>query len=120
LTSLARTGLDGTTDDVFTLSRLGLEGRAARAQTTARILATAPSFASFGPIVETIEEWFDGNGLPGHLAGSAIEPIARVLAVAIAVEALREGDAARRIAAAAGTRLDPAVVAAYLAADIPS
>jgi response regulator RpfG family c-di-GMP phosphodiesterase len=120
LTSLGRTGLDGTTDDIFTLSRLGLEGRAARAQTTARIVATAPSFASFAPVVGTIEEWYDGSGLPGHLAGTGIEPIARVLAVAIAVEALREGDAPRRIAGAAGTRLDPAVVAAYLAANIPS
>lgn len=116
LTSLARTGLDGSADDVFTLSRLGLESRAARAETTARILATAPSFAFLGPVVGAIEEWYDGSGLPHHRAGAAIDPIARILAVAVAAEALRAADAPRRIAAAAGTRLDPAVVAAYLAA----
>jgi response regulator RpfG family c-di-GMP phosphodiesterase len=120
LTALARTGQDGSADDVFTLSRLGIESRAGRAATSAQILATAPSFAAFVPIVGAIEEWYNGAGLPARLAGEEIDPLARVLAVAIAAEALSAetltaGDARRRIKAAAGTRLDPGMVEAYLA-----
>jgi response regulator RpfG family c-di-GMP phosphodiesterase len=118
LTALARTGTDGSTDDIFTLSRLGLEARAARAQTAARILQTAPSFAAYAPSVRATEEWFDGSGLPDGAAGEAIDPIARVLAVAIAAEALTAPDASRRIAGAGGTRLDPAVVRAYLGTEV--
>jgi response regulator RpfG family c-di-GMP phosphodiesterase len=123
LTALARTGNDGSADDVFTLTRLGLESRAARASAAARIVSTGPTFAAFAPAVGAIEEWYDGSGLPDHRAGAAIELTARVLAVAIAAEALTAGeltaaDAGRRIAAAAGSRLDPAVVRAYLAADV--
>src|SRR5450755_3544330 len=123
LTALARTGNDGSADDVFTLTRLGLESRAARASAAALIVSTGPAFAPFAPAVGAIEEWYDGSGLPDHRAGAAIELTARVLAVAVAAEALTAGeltaaDAGRRIAAAAGSRLDPAVVRAYLAADV--
>ena len=117
LTALGRTGRDGTADDIFTLSRLGLESRAAQAEAAARVLATAPSFAAYAPIVGGTEEWYDGSGLPGRQAGTAIDPISRVLAVAIAADALTARDAARRIAAAAGSRLDPDVVRAYLDTD---
>jgi HD-GYP domain-containing protein (c-di-GMP phosphodiesterase class II) len=82
-------------------------------------LAASPAFASFAPSIGATEEWYDGSGLPQHRAGDAIDPLARVLAVAIAADALTAGDAPQRIASAAGTRLDPAVVAAYLAADVP-
>ena len=121
LTALARTGNDGSADDVFTLTRLGLEARAERAVATAQIVSTGPAFAPFAPILAAAEEWYDGSGLPGHVAGAAIDPAARVLAVAIAADALgadslTSADAPRRIAAAAGTRLDPAVVDAFLAA----
>lgn len=121
LTALARTGNDGSADDVFTLTRLGLEARAERAIASAHIISTGPAFAPFTPILGAVEEWYDGSGLPGHQAGTAIDPAARVLAVAIAADALGSdaltaADASRRIAAAAGTRLDPAVVGAYLAA----
>jgi response regulator RpfG family c-di-GMP phosphodiesterase len=115
LTALARTGHDGSANDVFTLTRLGLEARSARAATSARILQRAPAYAAYAPAVRAIEEWYDGSGLPDGLAGTDIDPIARVLAVAIAGDALTTGDAARRIAAAAGNRLDPDAVAAYLA-----
>jgi response regulator RpfG family c-di-GMP phosphodiesterase len=123
LTALARTGGDGTADDVFTLTRLGLESRAARALAAAEIVSTGQSFAPFAPILGALEEWFDGSGLPGNLAGAAIDPAARVLSVAIAAEALgadilTAADAPRRIAAAAGTRLDPAIVDAYLAVSL--
>jgi response regulator RpfG family c-di-GMP phosphodiesterase len=114
LTALARTGHDGSADDVFTLTRLGLEARGARASMSARILRCAPAYAALAPVVGAIEEWYDGSGLPDGLAGGAIDPIARVLAVAIAADALSAGDASRRIRAAAGTRLDPDVVSAYL------
>ncbi len=120
LTALARTGNDGGADDVFTLTRLGLESRAVRALATAHIVSAGATFGPFAPILGAIEEWYDGSGLPGHQAGAAIDPSARVLAVAVAAEALgadgqTAGDAPRRIAAAAGTRLDPVVVDAYLA-----
>jgi response regulator RpfG family c-di-GMP phosphodiesterase len=115
LTAVARTGRDGSADDVFTLSRLGLESRAARAAASARILETAASYADFAPVACAIEEWVDGSGLPHGRVGAEIDPIARVLAVAIAADALTAPDATRRIGAAAGSRLDPDVVAAYLA-----
>lgn len=114
LTAVARNSNDGSADDIFMLTRLGSEARATRAKTSARILAAAPTFAEFGPIVGSIEEWYDGTGFPDRRGGEDIDPIARVLAVAIAAEAITAPDAARRIRAAAGTRLDPAVVAAYL------
>lgn len=119
LTALARIGGAGNTDEIFSLSRLGLESRAAQAQSAARILQTAPSFAPFADTVGATQEWYDGSGLPDKLAGSAIDPLARILAVALAAEAVVAGNAEQRIEAAAKTRLDPAVVAAYLAARIP-
>ena len=118
LTALARTGKDFSADDVFTLSRLGLEARASQACTAAHILSAAPAFESFAAIVGATEEWYDGSGLPAQYANDAIDPIARLLAVAIAAEAVTAGDAPRRIKAAAGTRLDPNMVAAYLAAGV--
>jgi response regulator RpfG family c-di-GMP phosphodiesterase len=118
LTALTKTGLDGSADDVFTLSRLGLETRGAAANLAAEVLLAAPGYAQFAPIVGAIEEWYDGTGLPHGHAREDIDPIARVLAVAIAADAITAGDARRRIAAAAGTRLDPAVVDAYVAAGL--
>jgi response regulator RpfG family c-di-GMP phosphodiesterase len=120
LTALARTGHDGSADDVFTLTRLGLEARAERAIATAQIISTGAAFAPFAPTLAALDEWYDGSGLPGHVAGTAIDPAARVLAVAVAADALGAAsltlaNAPRRIAAAAGTRLDPAVVDAFLA-----
>jgi response regulator RpfG family c-di-GMP phosphodiesterase len=116
LTALTKTGLDGGADDVFTLSRLGLETRAAAARNAALVLAAAPSFAEFAPIVGAIEEWYDGSGLPDGRAGSAIDPVARILAVAVAADAVSAGEARQRITAAAGKRLDPVAVEAYFAA----
>jgi response regulator RpfG family c-di-GMP phosphodiesterase len=118
LTALGRTNADGRADDVFTLSRLGLESRAAEADVSARILATVPAFESFAAAVGSTEEWYDGSGLPHHRANVTIDPIARVLAVAIAADAVTADDAPRRIAAAAGTRLDPAIVAAHLGLEL--
>jgi len=116
LTALGRTGRDGGADDVFTLSRLGIESRAAQATDAANILRCAPSFAEFADIVGATEEWFDGTGLPDGRAGAQIDPIARVLAVAIAADAVTAGDADRRIKAAGGARLDPTMVNAYFTA----
>jgi hypothetical protein len=120
LTALARTSQDGSSEDIFTLSRLGLESRAAGARGAADVLlAAGPTFAAFAPTIGAIEEWYDGSGLPDHLVGARIDPLARVLAVAIAADAVTAGDARRRIAAAAGSRLDPAVVKAYLGTERP-
>jgi HD-GYP domain-containing protein (c-di-GMP phosphodiesterase class II) len=118
LTAVARIGRDGSADDAFGLSRLGLESRAAQAQDAVRILATAPGFAEYAPIVGATEEWYDGSGLPSRAKGEAIDRTARILAVALAAEAVTASDARSRIAAAGGTRLDPQIVAAYLAAEV--
>jgi hypothetical protein len=118
LTALARTGHDGSADDIFTLSRLGLESRAAAAVRAARMLEAATAYAEFAPIIGAIEEWYDGSGLPAGRGAATIDPIARVLAVAIAADAVTAADARRRITAAGGSRLDPAIVKAYLAADL--
>jgi len=119
LTALARISRDGSRDDIFILSRLGTESRAAQAQTAARILETTLAFAPFAPVVGTTEEWYDGSGLPSQAAGAAIDPLTRIITVALAAEAVVANDADERIRRAAGTRLDPEIVAAYLAAELP-
>ncbi len=116
-TALARTSVDGITDDAFSLSRLGRDARAAQAHAAASILRTTPAFFPFAAIVEATEEWFDGSG-PLQRANREIDPLARIIAVALAAEAISAGDVRLRIAAASGTRLDPAIVAAYLAAEV--
>jgi HD-GYP domain-containing protein (c-di-GMP phosphodiesterase class II) len=75
-----------------------------------------------------VAEWFDGSGLPQRRKGENIPPLARLLAVALAADAMdayaqqRPGanlpDVPIRLGAAAGTQFDPAMVAAYAAARV--
>jgi len=112
-------------DDYDPLSRLGREARAADAQTARRIVSVSPAFAAFAPILAATAEWFDGTGLPSRRAGNDIPALARLLAVAIAADAMERSPAALvtgnlpdipvRLAAAAPTQFDPAMVAAYVA-----
>jgi putative nucleotidyltransferase with HDIG domain len=77
-------------------------------------------------IVRHHHEWFDGSGYPDGLQGRAVEPLARVLAVADAFDAItsdrpyrvagRPDEALREIRAGAGTQFDPAVVRATVRA----
>jgi len=126
LTSLGRLRGDRRADDFDPLARLGREARAAASASAAQTLSSAPAYAPYAAIVAQTEEWFDGKGLPTRRKGEAIDPIARVLAVAVAADALQGSmyanaangypEASARIAVAAGTQFDPAVVAAYLKA----
>lgn len=78
------------------------------------------------PFVRHHHEWFDGNGYPDRLAGSAIPLEARIIAVAEAFDSMTSeksykapvsAEVAReRIRAATGTQFDPAVVRAWLSA----
>jgi putative nucleotidyltransferase with HDIG domain len=54
----------------------------------ARILSPIPAFASALPIVRHHHEHWDGTGYPDGLAGEEIHPLARVLAVADAYDAM--------------------------------
>jgi response regulator RpfG family c-di-GMP phosphodiesterase len=126
LTSLGRVRGDRRADDFDPLARLGREARAASAASAAQILSSAPAYEPYAAIVAQTEEWFDGKGLPARRKGEAIDATARVLSVALAADALHGSmyanaangypEAPARIAAAAGTQFDPAVVAAYLKA----
>lgn len=125
LTSLGKLHGEMRGDDYDPLSRLGREARAADAITAAQIVASAPSYAAFAEILAAVAEWHDGSGLPEHRKGARIDPLARILAVAMAAESLADSQYAQpekgypappvRIAAAAGTQFDPVVVEAYLA-----
>jgi response regulator RpfG family c-di-GMP phosphodiesterase len=115
LMSLGRLRGDKRADDFDPLARLGREVRAATATIAAQTVLGAPTYAPYAAIIVQTEEWFDGTGLPAKLHGTAIDATARVLAVAIAADALdRQPDMEQRIAAAAGTQFDPAVVAAFM------
>ncbi|MFN2459349.1 MAG: HD domain-containing phosphohydrolase [Candidatus Velthaea sp.] len=126
LTSLGRVRAGAHIDDFDPLARLGRDARAGAAADAARILRAAPAFAPFADIVGATAEWYDGSGLPDRRKGDAIDPAARLIAVALAADALEGSsyadaahgfpDAATRIGAAAGTQFDPTVVSAYLRA----
>ncbi len=85
-------------------------------------LRSVPSLAHLAPIVRSLHERFDGTGRPDGLAREEIPLASRVISVAAAFvdlvtdtgsrEAVLPGMACRKLAAAAGTQFDPAVVAA--------
>lgn len=80
-------------------------------------------------LAQTHHERWDGAGYPDGLAGDAIPLAARLIAVAdtydalthprIPRPALTHEAACRELAAAAGSQLDPALVAAFLLGDAP-
>jgi len=126
LTALGRLHEALPGDDYDPLSRLGREARAADARTAERLLGVAPAFAEFAPALGAVAEWFDGSGLPQRRAGNDIPPLARLLAVALAADAMEAlaqlavtdtlPEIPVRLAAAAGTQFDPRMVTAYAAA----
>ena len=126
LTALGRLHDTLPGDDYDPLSRLGRDARAADARTAQRLLGVAPAFSEFAPALGAVAEWFDGSGLPQRLKGNDIPPLARLLAVTLAGDAMDLAsqravvdnlpDITVRLAAAAGKQFDPAMVNAYVAA----
>ena len=92
----------------------------------ARMLRDVPSLEHVLPYVLSHHENVDGSGYPDGLAGEAIPPEARLLAVVDAFDAMtstrpyRRGMAVEvaveRLERAAGSQLDPTIVAALVAA----
>jgi HD-GYP domain-containing protein (c-di-GMP phosphodiesterase class II) len=91
-----------------------------------RILAAAPALAPVAVIVRSSHEWWDGNGYPDALAGTAISLGARIVSVCDAFDAMTtERPYARALSQAAalaelnrgaGTQFDPDVVRAFASA----
>jgi HD-GYP domain-containing protein (c-di-GMP phosphodiesterase class II) len=91
----------------------------------AEIVSTVPDLRPIIPIVRSHHERWDGRGYPDGLGGEAIHPLARVVALADAFDAMtsdrpyRKGMAAAaafdEIEKMAGRQFDPACAAAFLA-----
>jgi len=88
-----------------------------------RILAAVPALHQVGVVVRATHERWDGAGYPDGLAGRAIPPAARIIAVCDAYEAMistRPYSAARTTADAleelrrcAGSQFDPEIVSVF-------
>jgi HD-GYP domain-containing protein (c-di-GMP phosphodiesterase class II) len=88
------------------------------------IIQTIPDLEPIRPIVRSHHERWDGRGYPDGLGGQAISPLARVVALADAFDAMtsdrpyRKGvsaaDAFAEIKKMTGTQFDPAFAAAFL------
>jgi len=115
---------DGFESTLDPLVRLGLERRAERARAGARLLENLPALSAAAPLVAARAEWFDGTGKPAGLGRDAIPIGARILATAIAYDAIdidtrarpaaRRATAGERLDGASGTHFDPRVVTAVL------
>jgi putative nucleotidyltransferase with HDIG domain len=91
----------------------------------AEIIQTIPDLRPVLPIVRSHHERWDGRGYPDGLGGAAISPLARVVALADAFDAMtsdrpyRKGMAAAvafaEIEKQAGKQFDPAFAAGFLA-----
>jgi putative nucleotidyltransferase with HDIG domain len=91
----------------------------------AEIIQTVPDLLPVLPIVRSHHERYDGKGYPDGLAGEAIPPLARVVALADAFDAMtsdrpyRKGMSAEaafaEIEKMAGKQFDPAFAAGFLA-----
>jgi HD-GYP domain-containing protein (c-di-GMP phosphodiesterase class II) len=89
----------------------------------ARILHPIAAYQRLIPVVEQHHERFDGKGYPKGLAGEAIHPAARIMALADAFDAMVSDRPYRKgmplgkvrgiIQEEAGRQFDPEVVAAF-------
>jgi putative nucleotidyltransferase with HDIG domain len=90
----------------------------------AEIVATVPDLQSIIPIVRSHHERWDGRGYPDGLGGETISPLARVVGIADAFDAMtsdrpyRKGMAAEvafeEVRKGAGTQFDPTFAQAFL------
>lgn len=88
------------------------------------IIRTVPQLAPVAAIVRHHHERYDGKGYPDQLAGQAIDPLARIVAVADTFDAMtsdrpyRKGlpiaTAQQEIRQCMGTQFDPDMAAAFL------
>ncbi len=101
----AAAGLPPHDDGFDPLSRFAREPRQAEARRAAALAAAVPGYAADAPLLSAAARWHE-EGPPA--------PLAAVLALALAADALDRVDGPRRLAAAAGTQFDPVVVRAYL------
>jgi HD domain len=106
LLALGRAAADVPHDDFDPLSRFARARRAAQANRAAAVAASVPRYAPDAPYLAASAAWYEDGGL---------DPLAAVLALALAADSLDPLDAARRLTAAAGSQFDPAVTRAYLA-----
>jgi response regulator RpfG family c-di-GMP phosphodiesterase len=104
------------------LARLGIDVRAQHATAAAQLAARCAYLSELAPILRARAEWYDGTGGPAGLRKDAIPAASRVLAAAIAFDAMEEAYHSRiteertlpiaRLETAAGTQFDPDVVRA--------
>jgi hypothetical protein len=106
LLALGRATEDVRHDDFDPLSRFARDRRTAEASRAAEIAAAVAAYAADAPHLAASAAWHE-DGDPDRYAA--------VLAVVAAGDLLPADDAARRLAAAAGTQFDPEIVRAYLA-----
>jgi HD-GYP domain-containing protein (c-di-GMP phosphodiesterase class II) len=106
LLALGRAAAAVAHDDFDPLSRFARERRMAVARRAAEITASVASYAADAPYLAASASWHEDGEL---------DPLAAVLALVLAAEALPRLEAPRRLRAAAGSQFDPRVTAAYLA-----
>lgn len=104
------------------LARLGIDVRAQHATAAAQLVARCAYLSELAPVLRARAEWYDGTGGPAGLRKDGIPAASRVLAAAIAFDAMDEAHRSRiteertlpivRLETAAGTQFDPDVVRA--------
>jgi HD-GYP domain-containing protein (c-di-GMP phosphodiesterase class II) len=92
-------------DDFDPFSRFARDARAGLAQRAGAIAGAVPRYAADAPHLAASAAWYE-DGDP--------QPLAGVLGLLLAVDALSPADAPRRLAAASGTQFAPETTRAYL------
>ena len=105
LLTLGRAAEPAPDEDADPLSRFARERRSDQARRAASIAAAVPAYASEAPLLEASAAWYEDG---------PVDPLAAVLALTVAADALDPLDAPRRLSAAAGSQFDPAITRAYL------
>jgi hypothetical protein len=105
LLALGAAGLEVADDRLDPLSRFSRDRRAAAARHAAAIVETVPAYRDDAPLLAASSAWHEDG---------ARDPLAAVLALAIAVDAIGPNDGPRLVAAATGTQFDPDVARVYL------
>ena len=91
----------------------------------AEILESTRELASAAPAVRSSHEWFEGNGYPEKVTGTAIPLMSRLITVADAYDAMTQdrayrirldsSDAVAEILRCSPSQFDPQIVAAFIA-----